>query len=423
MIKDCTFRNFANDIYLSGCQSPQVIRCRFLSDNGRDSATTTTVPAVGIWCQTDQSGTVSDVLIDGNYFDGCLAASVAGNSNIGHDNRLGRDGFVFHTARGWRIVNNHIKHHGCEAIYLLPRDGALTDASIYPSVIANNTIESALVSGTSSANNNNYSIRCDESNVVINGNHITGASDAVMVWKFDSYYATFNGNGGVTITDQVYSNNQIAMSGVSGNTGLGFNLNGLSRGKVVGNKITWPSYGTATWYGYSAGFYVNSCHKIDFVGNTVETLVKSGGAYPLNGFFFDTGSSACDDITLVYNITDNLDNGINLNSGTNGAPTVWLSGHNYRNSTSQIVGTLTNLHSTAHSSGTATITSTATMVVVNHGLPYAPLLQNITVTPTNSMGKAAKFWISSANASSFTINVDAAPGATPTTFAWTATLQ
>lgn len=70
--------------------------------------------------------------------------------------------------------------------------------------------------------------------------------------------------------------------------------------------------------------------------------------------------------------------------------------------------------------GTATVASGATTVTVNHGLESTPALSNISVTPTNSLGNAAKFWISGVNNVQFTINVDTDPGATTATFAWNA---
>jgi hypothetical protein len=74
--------------------------------------------------------------------------------------------------------------------------------------------------------------------------------------------------------------------------------------------------------------------------------------------------------------------------------------------------------------GTATITSAATSVTVTHNLIGTPPSSgNIQVTPTNSMGSSAKFWISNITSTTFKINVDIAPGATTATFAWSANLD
>jgi hypothetical protein len=87
-------------------------------------------------------------------------------------------------------------------------------------------------------------------------------------------------------------------------------------------------------------------------------------------------------------------------------------------------GTLTNmtirynLSYVTESNGTATVTSAATSVVVSHGLGVTPALKDIVVTPTNNLGTATKYWISTPTSTQFTINVDAAPGATTATFVW-----
>lgn len=77
-----------------------------------------------------------------------------------------------------------------------------------------------------------------------------------------------------------------------------------------------------------------------------------------------------------------------------------------------------NIGWTTESSGAATVANGTTTIAVNHGLAATPALSNISVTPTNSMGTAAKFWISGVGATQFTINVDADPGATTAAFAW-----
>lgn len=70
--------------------------------------------------------------------------------------------------------------------------------------------------------------------------------------------------------------------------------------------------------------------------------------------------------------------------------------------------------------GAATVLSGTTSIVVNHGLGMTPALSQIQVVPTNNLGAATKFWISTPTATQFTINVDANPGAPTATFAWLA---
>ncbi len=79
-----------------------------------------------------------------------------------------------------------------------------------------------------------------------------------------------------------------------------------------------------------------------------------------------------------------------------------------------------NIGWTTESSGTATVANGSTSIAVNHGLSFTPGAANVSVTPTNNLGSAAKFWVSGFGATQFTINVDADPGVTTATFAWRA---
>jgi hypothetical protein len=72
------------------------------------------------------------------------------------------------------------------------------------------------------------------------------------------------------------------------------------------------------------------------------------------------------------------------------------------------------------SSGIAAAAQGTTSITINHGLAMTPVLKDITVTPTNSLGNATKFWVSNPTSTQFNINVNADPGATTATFAWKA---
>jgi hypothetical protein len=70
--------------------------------------------------------------------------------------------------------------------------------------------------------------------------------------------------------------------------------------------------------------------------------------------------------------------------------------------------------------GSATVADTTTSIAVNHGLSVTPVAQDITLTPTNNLGNASHFWVSTITSTQFTINVDSDPGATTATFGWRA---
>lgn len=73
----------------------------------------------------------------------------------------------------------------------------------------------------------------------------------------------------------------------------------------------------------------------------------------------------------------------------------------------------------ARTSGLATIAAGATAVTVTHGVTItSPTAANVVLTPTNSLGSATKWWIDAVTTTTFTINVNVAPGASTATFAW-----
>lgn len=72
-------------------------------------------------------------------------------------------------------------------------------------------------------------------------------------------------------------------------------------------------------------------------------------------------------------------------------------------------------------SGTATVANGNTTVAVTHGLARTPTAKDISVTPT-LWSNASKFWITAVGATTFTINVDADPGAGTATFVWQANI-
>ena len=69
-------------------------------------------------------------------------------------------------------------------------------------------------------------------------------------------------------------------------------------------------------------------------------------------------------------------------------------------------------------SGRATISSGATKVTVDHGLHIVPRLDDISVTPTSSLGGVARFWIAAPTATGFDIVIDAPASGSAAQFAW-----
>ncbi len=97
------------------------------------------------------------------------------------------------------------------------------------------------------------------------------------------------------------------------------------------------------------------------------------------------------------------------------------SGLSYRGGTSRVIRD--NIGFVTRNSGTAVVANGTTAIVVNHGLDMAPNIHDISVTPTNNLGLASKFWLSTITPRTFTINVDASPGPMTATFTWTAEVK
>ncbi|HAF38623.1 MAG TPA: hypothetical protein DCG72_06515 [Gammaproteobacteria bacterium] len=74
--------------------------------------------------------------------------------------------------------------------------------------------------------------------------------------------------------------------------------------------------------------------------------------------------------------------------------------------------------------GGATVTESNTSVTVSHLLDATPSIRDITVTPTNGMGLATKYYVSAVTSTTFDINLDRTPGAgNNAQFTWWAKLS
>lgn len=147
---------------------------------------------------------------------------------------------------------------------------------------------------------------------------------------------------------------------------------GITRTHVTGNFFSWKGSGNKPRYGVN-----------------LDTSAVQGGLVEANTF----GSSTHFGTAAVRN---------NSSSGTRAQVR-----NNYGWAT--------------ESGSTAVVAAGTTSIVVPHNLNVTPTLADVLVTPTNSMGAATKFWITTPTASAFTLNVDASPGASTTaTFVWQA---
>lgn len=167
------------------------------------------------------------------------------------------------------------------------------------------------------------------------------------------------------------------------------------------------------------------------ITNNVFTGIGDNGNTPASGIhtqFAATGNIMANNVFESSTTTNNLRSFIWEEQIGNSGPNI-IEANTFTTLTfppivaavdSAGIGTLVrnNLGWMTESSGTAVVPNGATTIVVNHGLSVTPVAGNISVTATNSLGTATKFWFSTITATQFTINVDVNPGVPTATFAW-----
>jgi len=147
---------------------------------------------------------------------------------------------------------------------------------------------------------------------------------------------------------------------------------------------------------------VTSCFKMN--GTSTRTLIKNNRIQTGPTYSFNLTDGTHSGLVLEGN---DFDGPTNLSYGGLALPSDTIA----RNNGSKLV---------TRNRGTATVANGATTAVVTHGLYTTPSMNDIRLTPTNNLGNATKFWVSAVTSTTFTITVDADPGATTATFTWEA---
>lgn len=146
----------------------------------------------------------------------------------------------------------------------------------------------------------------------------------------------------------------------------------------------------------------NGCTRITIVGNNITKTSTEANA-PRYGINLSTSAAQSTMITgNSFGSATHFGTAAINNSSSSSLPALIRNNINWK----------------TESSGTATVASGATSIAVTHNLSITPSINDIHVTPTNNLGNAAKFWISSPTSTQFTVNVDTDPGATTATFVW-----
>jgi hypothetical protein len=224
--------------------------------------------------------------------------------------------------------------------------------------------------------------------------------------------------GGLSATDfgrHICIGNECYLNANSGiNTGGGKHI-------VIANNQCWANGRKTSTPRSNAGIRVR------------DNTVAAGGSTNTTSDGVVVHGNLCWDDTTTYPLPAGAQGqlyGVEVYSQGNGIPTnVIITANDLRGnlqsnysvnggSADGTVHVFRNMGWISEGSGTTTVSSGSTSITVNHGLSQTPQAQDITITPTNNLGQATRFWVSNITSTSFQLNVDSDPGATGATFAW-----
>lgn len=362
----------------------------------------------------------SQITIDGIHADGCgegivwsYADRVVCVNNVITNVTL-QDGVEAIGSDHFVIANNYIEGHSSNSAIDLftPADADDTYGLVASNVIVTagagininsgggsdlhdvTVIGNILdLSGTSTAIAIDVGTTVLSQRVLIGANNIYGAKDGVTVGAAAD---------DITIADNL----------IRGSNEMGVRvLDGATKTDIIDNAI---------FDVVQFGVQVSQANDVRIAGNRLQGCaegIRLGG----------TAGNLVERVSVLDNwILDNTSRGMALQY----TDEIQIVGNILHNNTAGILFFNTNTNLTfrhnhgfiTENNGTATVTSGNTTIVVGHGLDRTPDLQDISVTPTNNLGNASLFWISTPTSTQFTINVDADPGATTATFVWTAAI-
>ncbi len=372
----------------------------------------------------------------------------------------GNGGFAVKiTAPGALVANNHIRDN-------LTGDGVLLENTFSPGfTIANNVITgnglTGIVNNAGNPNGRiigNYIANNGLDGISTSSSYTTISDNTVSSFPRTVVDAVTNGTTTITSATAVFTSADVGDRVVlSGGGSLSTTISSVTNATtaVLNSGAGWSTSGNRaviTRKGNRTGIFVNTNTVNNVVsGNTVVENGRWGIIFvsgvvnsQLIGNIADSNSQETDLLYANFALGDNSNNNnVQHNISRKGSLTnkpsygihvmATCDANIVKNNDLVTAGQTANLLDAGtntiiagnpgfltHNSGTATVLNTTTSIVVNHGLATTPALADIKVTPTNNLGSAAKFWISTVTSTQFTINVNADPGAGTATFVWNA---
>jgi hypothetical protein len=289
------------------------------------------------------------------------------------------------------------------------------------------------------------------------GNSMSSTIPGAVGIRIDGTYGDI-ANGETERGRIVIANNVIRMTGASPNGhGMHLGVAGSAERALYGDfeKVSITGNYISTEQADAVVFHSTS-DRIHFRGNTVDTIANDGSVAAVSairiGAAYDAKGAASTNIDIAGNAfyggpagtaleLDHLghtgitfrDNrvhgygtGVEIHAAGAGSAAhgTRITDNIFTDVAEPVVdhGTATvirdNVGHPTEGSGSATVPAGATSVEVAHGLAVPPSIHDVSVTPTNGLGSATRFWIADVTPTHFTIHVDADPGKATAAFVW-----
>ena len=354
----------------------------------------------------------------------------------------GNDGFSIATATKALVSGNRAVLNGRYGIIVT---GSL--ARIESNVCSGNANAVAGGSGIGLVNAANYSVITGNESI---NNGVAGSIYAHGIGVGSSDYITITSNycasnvgNGIDYT----TNGSVGCKYTStvGNLCLANYDNGIaidsqSHYATVANNVVVASMGAGIFY-YASAYGVCTGNELYLNGNSPGQCAFAGsGSYPF-GIYLDGYSNAGTDYYCFNtNISNNLIQGSTyattgrglkvINGAVTPALNNIITGNTFLNNTQHvdtaqgaIYKARDNFNWLTQNSGTSSIASAATSVVVTHGLAVTPTADAITITTTGlCTSDPGQIYITSITSTQFTVNCRTAPGASTLAFSWRASV-
>lgn len=321
---------------------------------------------------------------------------------------------------GYGILFDESQHcHATGCITEAVRENLMTNNSRYCSFndCTDTGSETSSFNTHGSGNENCAIVNCYSISAKANGIGVGfGTHDAGDKWiSVIGNHVVNAGNHGIVAsaantlenTDVLIEGNVITGFGIVTASANGIQVQQTTHAKVIGNQVDGLAGANALACIYAlnledalinANSVRNASRGIQWF-NVLTTIITGNKIHGMSGLNLNAVGGGTNTVTLQRNTTDDTSKTLD---GT------------------EVLGGNTYGATFDDNQGTATVANGTTSIAVTHNLGTTPMLDDISVTPTNNMGTAAEFWISTPTSTQFTINVNADPGATTATFVWQA---